>query len=139
MNCNRIKGNWKQLAASVIATTLATAVFAKLPPPTDDDKAKTAEASAKAAWADKVALFQLCVAQDRVVDAYRKSARAAGKVVPTPVATSLCSHPGAYMLQVTPVASKPLEASGAHSPSGTAVSPPSRKATAAEIAGSPKK
>jgi hypothetical protein len=143
MNCNRIKGNWTQLVASVIAATLATAVFAKLPPPTDDDKAKATEASAKAAWADKVALYQLCVAQDRIALAYRKSTskstKEAGKTAPAPMATTLCSDPGAYMLQVTPAASKPLEAAGAHSPPGTTVSPPSTKATAAEIAGNPKK
>ena len=126
-----------RLAAALIAALFATSVLAKLPPPTDEDKAKAAEAAAKAAWTDKVGQYQLCAAMDRTADAYRKSTKAAGKAVPVAVATAPCANPGPYM---TPsVAAKPLEASGAHSPPAMAVSPPSAKATAAEIAGGPKK
>jgi hypothetical protein len=128
-----------RLAAALIAAMFAASVFAKLPPPTDEDKAKANEAAAKAAWTDKVGLYQLCLAMDRTADAYRKSTKAAGKPVPVPIATGPCADPGSYMSPITPVASKPLEASGAHSPPGMAVSPPSTKATAAEIAGGPKK
>ena len=125
-----------RFAAPLIAALLATSVFAKLPSPTDEEKTKAAEAAAKAAWTDKVALYKLCVAQDRTADAYRK---AADKAVPPPVATPPCSDPGPFVSPVTPVASKPLEASGAHSPPGTAASPPSTGATAAESAGALKK
>jgi hypothetical protein len=127
------------LIAPLIAALIAAPVFAKLPPPTDDDKAKAAEAAAKSAWADKVGFYQLCLAQDRTVEAYRKSSKAAGKDVALPVAAAPCANPGPYASPVTPAASKPLEASGAHSPPGMAVSPPSTKATAAEIAGGVKK
>lgn len=48
---------------------------------------------------------------------------------PTPTG---CADPGPFAF--TPPADKPLEASGAHSPAGNASSPPSTKATAAEIA-----
>jgi len=109
-----------RFAAPLIAALLATSVFAKLPTPTDEEKTKAAEVAAKAAWTDKVALYKLCVAQDRTANAYRK---AAGKAVPPPVATPPCSDPGPFVSPVTPVASKPLEASGAHSPPGTAASP----------------
>jgi len=128
-----------RLAVAVIAAMFAASVFAKLPPPTDEDKAKAAESAAKAAWTDKVGLYQLCLAMDRTADAYRKSTKAAGKAVPVAVATAPCADPGSYVSPVTSAAAKPLEASGAHSPPAMAVSPPSTKATAAEIAGGPKK
>ncbi len=128
-----------RLAAALIAALFATSVLAKLPPPTDEDKAKAAEAAAKAAWTDKVGQYQLCAAMDRTADAYRKSTKAAGKAVPVAVATAPCANPGSYMAPTRSVAAKPLEASGAHSPPAMAVSPPGTKATAAEIAGGPKK
>ena len=128
-----------RIAAVLIAAMFSAPVFAKLPPPTDDDKAKAGEAAAKSAWADKVGLYQLCLAMDRTADAYRNNTKAAGKPVPVPTATAPCANPGTYVSPAVPVAQKPLEASGAHSPPGMAVSPPSTKATAAEIAGSPKK
>jgi hypothetical protein len=122
-----------RIAIAVIVSALAGSCFAKLPPATDEEKAKAAEVAAKSAWADKVGLYQLCVASDAVADRYRKAFKADGKDTPTPIATSACANPGPYISQITPAASKPLEASGAHSPPGTAVSPPSTKATAAEI------
>src|ERR1035437_2857495 len=128
-----------RLVAALIAATFSASVSAKLPPPTDEDKALAAEAAAKAAWTDKVGLYQLCLAMDRTAAAYRKSIYAAGKNVPVPVATAPCADAGPYLSSITPAASKPLEASGAHSPPGMAISPPSTKAAAAEIAGGPKK
>jgi hypothetical protein len=125
-----------RIATVLIATLIATAAFAKLPPPTDDEKAKAAESAAKSAWSDKVGLYQLCLSQDRTVAAYRNSAAAAGQSIAVPVATAACSDPGAY---VPPVAAKPLEAAGAHSPPAMATSPPNSKATSAEISGTPKK
>jgi hypothetical protein len=119
----------------VIVSALAGSCFAKLPPATDEEKAKAAEVAAKSAWADKVGLYQLCVASDAIADRYRKVLKADGKdaPTPTPIATGACANPGPYVSQLTPAVSKPLEASGAHSPPGTAVSPPSTKATSAEI------
>jgi hypothetical protein len=122
-----------RLAIAALIGMLSTSIFAKLPPATEEDKAKAAEATAKTAWSDKVGLYQLCVSMDRTAATYRKSTKAAGKPVPVPVATPPCADPGSYMSQLTPATSKPLEAAGAHSPPGTAVSPPSTKATAAEI------
>ncbi len=48
---------------------------------------------------------------------------------PTPTG---CADPGPFAY--VPPSEKPLEASGAHSPAGNASSPPSTKATAAELA-----
>jgi hypothetical protein len=130
------------VTAALVAAVFAASAVAKLPPPTEEAKAKAAEAAAKTAWADKVGAYKLCLAQDRAVQNYRASAKTTGAILPaTPSApTAGCMDPGPYVAtQVTPAANKPLEASGAHSPSGMAVSPPSQKANAAEIAGGVKK
>jgi len=130
-----------RLAPILIAVALAassTAVVAKLPPPSDEAKAKAAEASAKGAWSDKVAAYHLCQAMDKVADNYRKAAKSSGKDAPSTVATPACTDPGPFAAP-TPVAQKPLEASGAHSPAGNATSPPSTNATSAQLTGGPKK
>jgi hypothetical protein len=126
---------------SVIVVALAGALsvgaaLAKLPPPSDDAKAKAAETANNAPWSDKVAAYQLCRTMDRVATTYRTRAVSAGKPASAPEQTPACADPGPYAaLQTTPAASKPLEASEAHSPPGTATSPPSNKATSAEMTG----
>ena len=112
------------------------AALAKLPAQTDEEKAKAAETTSKGAWTEKVAGYQLCRSMDRVATAYRTHATGAGKAASAPEQTPACADPGPYTAtEVTPAASKPLEASGAHSPPGTATSPPSNKATSAEMTG----
>ena len=131
-------------AALLSAAAIALPVMAKLPPQSDEAKAAAAETAAKAAWADKVGAYKLCLSQDRVAEAYRKSGKAAtaataaattpgSGAAPPPAALAACTDPGPYVSTVTPAASKPLEASGAHSPPGTAASPPSTNATSAQI------
>ena len=120
-------------ATALIAVSFAGYVSATLPPQTDEAQAKAAEAAAKVAWSDKVALYQLCLAMDRTAEAYRSGLLAEGKDAPAPVETAPCVDPGPYGSQVTPIASKPLEAATAHSPPGTVTSPPSTNAPAAEI------
>lgn len=126
-----------------LAIILVGAVSAKLPPLSDEAKVKAAEAAAKASWTDKVGLYKVCAAMDRVADAYHKTARSAGNDSPAAPGLAPCADPGPFAAPatlMTPSASKPLEASGAHSPPGMAVSPPSMNATAAQMAGSaPKK
>ena len=131
----------------IVGAALAGPALAKLPPLSDEAKAKAAEAAAKTAWSDKVAAFQLCKAQDRVVVSYDAGLKKAGKDVPAAVTTPPCTDPGPYVSAAAAPASapasaapaKPLEAAGAHSPTATATSPPSSKATTAEIAGTAKK
>ena len=48
----------KSLIILAAAGLLATAALAKLPPPTDEAKAKAAEAAAKTAWSGKVDGFK---------------------------------------------------------------------------------
>jgi len=130
-----------RLATTLIAVAFAgcaTVALAKLPPPTDEAKAKAAEAAAKTAWSDKVAAYHLCQSMDKVADAYRKTSKSSGKDAPAPVATPACTDPGPFAAP-TPASQKPLEASGAHSPAGNATSPPSTNATSAQLSGGPKK
>ena len=124
------------IIAPIAAAFFAASAIAKLPPLADDAKAKAAEAANKTSWTDKVGAYQLCQSMDRVAAAYRSKSAAAGKPASAPEQTPACNDPGPYSaLQVTPAASKPLEASEAHSPPGMAVSPPSNKATSAEMTG----
>jgi hypothetical protein len=126
---NRIKG------FTIIASVAAGAAHATLPPPPEPAKQAAAEAAAKTAWQDKVAAYKLCLVQDQVADRYRKEAKSEGKTAPAPMTTAACQDPGPF---VSPMAQKPLESSGAHSPAGTATTPPSQNATAAETMGSKK-
>lgn len=136
-----VLGAWASLAA------------AKLPPPDDAAKAKAVEVAAKAAWQAKVDAFQLCKVQDRIAARYRKNAGApaanTAKTAPvaaapasaaavaaggTPVAAAPpppCIDPGPFAYN--PPDQKPLETSGAHSPSGTAAGPPSVRPESAQM------
>jgi len=129
----------------------------------DAAKAKAAETTAKAAWQAKVDAFQLCKVQDRVAAKAKgnggkavqvaakpasapaaaasapsaaASASAAGASAPTtPVASAPptpCADPGPFAYN--PPEQKPLETSGAHSPTGTAASPPSVRPESAQMA-----
>jgi len=126
----------KRIVGLIVSGLCTTGVLAKLPPPSDEAKAKAAETRAKSAYDDKVSGYKLCQSMNRVAAIYLADARKAGKDV-KPVATPPCSEPGPFAY--TPQEQKPLEASGAHSPPGMATSPPSNKAPAAEQQGNGKK
>ena len=127
------------ILAALTAALLANVSLAKLPPLTDEAKAKAAEAAAKSCL-DR---------QGRPVPAVQGDGSDRGRVplesgsrrrvgigigMPAAEATPPCVDPGPYVAQA-PVAAKPLEASEAHSPTEMATSPPSSKATSAEITG----
>lgn len=95
---------------AALAALTAGTVSAKLPPPSEDARAKAAEAAAKAAWSDKVAAFQLCKAMDRVAAAYLASARSAGRAASAPVATPPFADPGPF--DYAPPAAPAAAASG---------------------------
>lgn len=115
----------KKLIIPLLLTFASAVAVAKLPAPTDEAKAKAAEAAAKTAWSGKVDAYLLCKWQDKVAESYYQSAKAAGKPTQPPVALPACTEPGAFAY--TPPDAKPLEAAGAHSPPATATSPPSTK------------
>ena len=122
-----------QLLIAASAFLLSTAGLAKLPAPSDEAKAKAAEAAAKAVWSGKVDAYLFCKSQDKVAAHYYKTAKAENRETKPAIAMPPCVNPGAF--SYTPAeAVKPLEASGAHSPAPTATSPPSSKTPAADIA-----
>lgn len=75
----------------------AGTALAKLPPPSDEAKAKAAEAAAKAAHGGKVANYQLCKVQDKVAADYMARAKKAGTAVKPAVATPACADPGPFV------------------------------------------
>jgi hypothetical protein len=89
----------KPIAIAVISSLLlcAAATQAKLPAPSDEAKAKAAEAAAKTAWSNKVADFQLCKSMDRVAAKYEADAKKAGKATKPPTATPACADPGPFV------------------------------------------
>ena len=118
---------------ALCAASVCTLVSAKLPAPSPEAAAKAAETAAKAAWAGKVDNYKLCLSQDRVAAHYRKTTPSAK---PATAVGSGCTDPGPFAY--TPPAAKPAEAAGAHSPPGTARSPPSTLVPAAAAASAPK-
>ncbi len=120
-----------KFALPALLLALAGAALAKLPPPSDEAKAKAAETAAKTAYNGKVDAYKLCLVMDRVAAGYQAAARQAGKTVAAPVETPACADPGPFVYP--PPEAKPLEAAGAHSPTATAVAPPSTATPAAAM------
>ena len=116
----------KNLLIATLFAGVSVAALAKLPPLSDEAKAKAAETAAKTAWSGKVDGYLLCKSPDKVAASYYLTAKAAGKETKPPTATPPCADPGAFAYLPTE-AVKPIEASGAHSPATTAASPPSTK------------
>ena len=67
--CFQISG----LAVTLSIALTASSAFAKLPAPSDEAKAKSAEAAAKTAHAGKVDAFLLCKSQDKVAAKVNKA------------------------------------------------------------------
>lgn len=87
----------KRLALLTAIALAAGAAVAKLPPLSDEAKAKAAEAAAKAAHGNKVADFQLCKSMNAIAAAYFAAAKKAGKDVKPPTATPDCVDPGPFV------------------------------------------
>jgi hypothetical protein len=80
-----------------LALAAAVPAWAKLPAPSDEAKAKAAEAAAKTAHGNLVANFQLCKSMDRVAASYYAQAKKEGKDVKPPAATAPCADPGPFV------------------------------------------
>ena len=73
---------------------LGGTALAKLPAPSEEAKAKAAEAAAKTAHGDRVAAYQLCKSREKVAAHYY---RTTGKGKPaSKEATPACADPGPY-------------------------------------------
>ena len=92
--------------ALILALTVASAgAWAKLPPPSEEAKAKAEEAKAKAAETAKLEAEQLANAQNRVAEAFIRQQKAKGiTVTPTPIAPPA---PPAAAAPAAPVAVAP--------------------------------
>jgi len=102
----------KSIAVFVLGCSLGLTALAKLPPPSDEAKAKAAETAAKTAHAGKVGAFQLCKSQDKVAAHYRKGNKAAKPAAATPP----CADPGPFVYTpagATPAAAAPAPAAPA--------------------------
>jgi hypothetical protein len=76
---------------------LAEVAMAKLPPASDEAKAKAAETAARTSHAGKVDAYKLCKNMDAVAASYQSGAKKAGKPVAAPVATPPCADPGPFV------------------------------------------
>ena len=92
-----MKKTFISTATLVLASLFSVSAMAKLPAPSDEAKAKAAEAAAKTAHGNKVADFQLCKSREKVAAHYYKTAKASGKPTNPPVATPACVDPGPYV------------------------------------------
>lgn len=106
-----------------VVMSAATLALAKLPPLSDEAKAKAAETAARTAYNDKVGGYKLCLSMDKVAAIYLADARKGGKDVKPPTATPPCSDPGQFTY--TPPEQKAQQGAEAHSQPATAVGPPS--------------
>jgi hypothetical protein len=107
-----MKKTFISLASVVLASLFSASVMAKLPAPSDEAKAKAAEAAAKTAHGNKVADFQLCKSREKVAAHYYKTAKATGKQTTPPVATPPCADPGPFVA-AAPAAPAAVAAAGA--------------------------
>jgi hypothetical protein len=114
----------KKLSTFLLLLAVAGVASAKLPPPSDEAKAKAAQAKDKAAWSDKVAAWQLCQAQDKVAAQYKKGK--GDKNLPA----SSCQNPGPYV----PAAAAPVATPAAAATSASASAVPAAKPAASASA-----
>lgn len=101
--------------------TLAVSALAKLPAPSDEAKAKAAEAAAKTAHVGKVDSYLLCKSMDKTAAHYYKTAKTAGKDTKPPLATPACADPGVFVY--TPAAAAPAATPAAAMPAAPARKP----------------
>jgi hypothetical protein len=102
----------------LLAALVGTAV-AKLPAPSDEAKAKAAEATAKTAHAGKVDAYKLCLSMDKVAADYRGKVKAAGKDAKPAVETPACADPGAFVYTPPTAASAPAAAASTVPPAAS--------------------
>jgi hypothetical protein len=100
---------------AALAVLASTSALAKLPAPSDEAKAKAAEAAAKTAHTNKLASYQLCKSMDTVAVAYYAKAKQDGKATKEATKTDACADPGPF------VYAPPAPASA---PAGSAAAPP---------------
>ena len=112
---------WATSLTLAVAALAAAPAWGKLPAPSDEAKAKAAEAAAKAAWGGKVDGYKLCKSMDATAAHYYAQAKKAGKEVKPPMATAPCADPGPFVY--TP----PVAAPAASAPAPAVAAAPAKK------------
>jgi hypothetical protein len=118
--------------AALLAALASTSALAKLPAPSDEAKAKAAEAAAKTAHTNKVASYQLCKSMDAVAVSYYAKAKQDGKAVKEASKTDACADPGPFVYAPPGAASAPAAAASAPA-AAVAAKPAAATATAAVV------
>ncbi len=113
-------------AAFTLASLLlsSSAVWAKLPPLSDEAKAKAAEAAAKTAHAGKVDNYKLCKSMDSVAARYAAEAKKQGKTVKPAASLAPCADPGAFVYPPPAAAATAAAAPAAAAPVKTMAAAP---------------
>ena len=119
------------LATLVLASLFSVSAMAKLPAPSDEAKAKAAEAAAKTAHGNKIADFQLCKSREKVAAHYYKTAKASGKPTNPPVATPPCADPGAFVAAAPAAPAAPAAVAAAPAAAAKPAAPGAAPAPAA--------
>ena len=126
-----------KIAFSAAALLLAASCWAKLPAPSDEAKAKAAEAAAKTAHGGKVDTYKLCKSMDQVAATYFQAAKTNGKNVAPAAELAACADPGTFVYPPPAAAAAPAAAIAT---AAVAVAPAGRApAGAAPAAAAPKK
>ena len=122
-----------RIAAFTLASLLlsSSVVWAKLPPLSDEAKAKAAEAAAKTAHAGKVDNYKLCKSMDGVAARYAAEAKKQGETVKPTAGLAPCADPGAFVY--------PPPAAAATAAAGPAAAAPAKTLAAAPAAATAKK
>jgi type II secretory pathway pseudopilin PulG len=107
----------RTLVAAAVIAVASGAVLAKLPAPTDAQKAAAAAGAAKAAYGDKMGAYQLCEAENRVAAKYLAAEKAKGKAI-TPQLTKPCEKPAPF--ESAAAAAAPAPAAAVKSPAPAA-------------------
>ena len=105
----------KSLFVLLVAGVVSSTSMAKLPAPSDEAKAKAAEAAAKTAHTGKVDNYLLCKYQDKAAASYYKTAKFSGKETKPAASLPPCADPGPFVY--TPSA----PAAAASAPAATTV------------------
>lgn len=124
----------KTAATALCLLMFGSVAWAKLPPLSDEAKAKAAEAAAKTAHTGKVDAFKLCKSMDQVAATYFDQAKKAGKAVPAAAQTAACADPGAFVY--APPGAAPAPAAGSTVATAPAAAP-GTTAAATAVAGKP--
>ena len=101
----------KSIFVVLAISAVSLAAVAKLPAPSEEAKAKAAEAAAKTAHTGKMDSYLLCKYQDKVAASYFKTAKSNGKEIKPAVTAPPCADPGPFVYVPAAPASAPLPAS----------------------------